>query len=384
MPAAIFFSKELSSPSIYTQNLRRSSNPEFFTNYWVFTLSYEGSVGQPGLFVQLDELISWGAVSVREGTKSPRDLTELHRSRVETDKVWGWRPPMQLKTGHNGRVHWWKSPLRQQIVFLLFIIILLKSQILGMGCPHERVSGDLWVTWGFTIKTSEFFLCLLKMSADVCVSKGGETERGCCLLLLLCLRCSGGARTPRRLMEPPRVAKPGAHVNVWFGLGRLRTDGMWQCREVNSIRDGEKSERKGEKEGRDAPSRRPWMIWKPEEQKNRSRWPLYPLSFALAPPEKLPLKHMFRQKKACEQKRAHAWNTRRHTDIPCHPLKGARFHLDRAEAIVCYLFPRCSVTSTIWDIWYSPILILASAKKDSCLAKGIEQSQKGKKNKLKY
>lgn len=211
--------------------------------------SYGRSVGQPTLRTagwadQLGE----GRVSLRGGTKSPRDLTELHRSRVDPEKVWGRRPPMQLKTGHNGGVHRWKIPLRQQIVFLLFIIIfLLKSQILvwavlvsfwvGIGDWHEASQ------WKLVNSFCACWKCLL-----MCAEKRGDGAR-LHLLLLLCLRRSGGARTPRRLMEPPRVATPGAHVNVWFGLGRLRTDGMWQCREVNSIRDGEKSERKGEKEG---------------------------------------------------------------------------------------------------------------------------------------
>ena len=179
--------------------------------------------------------------------------------------------------------------------------------------------------------------------------------------------------TPQRLTE-----LTGTGRNVRFGLARLRTDGMWQSREGNSIRDRERSERKAAKEGGDAPSRRPWMIWKPEEQKNRSRWPRCPLSFALAPPEKLPLKHMFQQKKARQQKRARTPGT--HADAPISPVilwKGAGFHLKSGDCTLSFSTMLCDIHSMRYLIF--PYFNLGIRKEEFLLSQGHQAKAKKKK-----
>lgn len=198
-----------------------------------------------------------------------------------------------------------------------------------------------------------------------------------------------GWRRTRLLMFVDRLShvgldlcRPGGNVCVGAGVPAaiFNQPRQPQLREGNSIRDGEKSERKGEKEkeGRDAPSHHPWMIWKPEEQKNRSRWPRCPLSFALAPPEKLPLKHMFQQKKAREQRRTHAWNTRRRADIPCQPLKGAAFYLESGWGDCMLSSPM--MLSDIYNMRYLifPYFNLGIRKEGFLLSQGHQAKAKKK------
>lgn len=171
------------------------------------------------------------------------------------------------------------------------------------SCSHRESN--------ISIMTSVFCLHLHNQRGWVGGGWGGAQD-DCCLLWLLCGCCRAGADKRRSVwwngLRLERTALKGTFDLVWAVSGQ--TAERFQGGKSNKRRvKSEKSEGPGENERQNAPLCHPGMIWKPAEQRNRSRWPRCPLSFALAPPEKFPLKHT---EGSHEQKGTHTQTERRH------------------------------------------------------------------------